>query len=170
MIRHAESVNETLPNEGVHLIEVPHEGNAASSPEEVAAICAKLQQLLKSEFSDDGGQSWRQVTKEDMVVVALYNVQVNRLKAALPEGVAVGTVDKFQGQEAPIVVVSMTTSDAEDSPRGADFVLSANRLNFAISRAQVLALVFASPSLLAPRLGKLDHLKQLNHLLSLSTS
>jgi predicted RecB family nuclease len=167
LIRHTNDVNGSLANEGVHLIEVPHQGNSASSPEEVSAICAKLELLLKSEFSDDGGQTWRPITSQDIVVVAPYNVQVNRLKAELPEGVAVGTVDKFQGQEAPIVLVSMTTSDAEDSPRGADFVLNANRLNVAISRAQVLALVFASPTLLEPRLGKLEHLKQVNHLLRL---
>ena len=77
-------------------------------------------------------------------------------------------VNKSQGQEAPIVLVSMTTSDAEDSPHGADFILNANRLNVAIRRAQILALVFSSPSLLAPRLGKLDHLNQVNHLLSLA--
>ena len=167
MIRHSDHADGSLPNEGVQLIEVPHQGNSASSPEEVAAICANLKQLLTSEFSDDAGQTWRPITTQDLVVVAPYNVQVNRLTAALPEGVAVGTVDKFQGQEAPIVLVSMTTSDADDSPRGADFALNANRLNVAISRAQVLALVFASPTLLEPRLSKLAHLKQVNHLLQL---
>jgi uncharacterized protein len=80
--------------------------------------------------------------------VAPYNVQVNLLKQALPEGARVGTVDKFQGQEAEAVIVSMTTSSGEYMPRFMDFLYSKNRLNVAVSRARSLAIVIASPALL----------------------
>ena len=83
----------------------------------------------------------------DVVVVAAYNAQVNALKEALP-GVRVGTVDKFQGQEADVVVYSMASSSGEDVPRGLEFLLSRNRLNVAISRARCLAYLVCSPRLL----------------------
>jgi superfamily I DNA and/or RNA helicase len=75
----------------------------------------------------------------DVMVVSPYNMQVNRLREALPAAVAVGTVDKFQGQEADVVVYSMASSSGEDVPRGLEFLLSRNRLNVAISRARCLA-------------------------------
>ena len=81
------------------------------------------------------------------MVVAPYNAQVNALKEALP-GVRVGTVDKFQGQEADVVVYSMASSSGEDVPRGLEFLLSRNRLNVAISRARCLAYLVCSPRLL----------------------
>jgi superfamily I DNA and/or RNA helicase len=83
----------------------------------------------------------------DLVVVSPYNAQVNALAEALP-GVRVGTVDKFQGQEADAVVYSMVSSSGEDVPRGLEFLLSRNRLNVAISRARWLAYLVASPRLL----------------------
>ena len=83
----------------------------------------------------------------DVMVVAAYNAQVNALKEALP-GVRVGTVDKFQGQEADVVIYSMASSSGEDVPRGLEFLLSRNRLNVAISRARCLAYLVCSPRLL----------------------
>ena len=83
----------------------------------------------------------------DLVVVSPYNAQVNALAEALP-GVRVGTVDKFQGQEADAVVYSMVSSSGEDVPRGLEFLLSRNRLNVAISRARCLAYLVCSPRLL----------------------
>ena len=88
---------------------------------------------------------------ENVLVVAPYNMQVNALKLALPAGARVGTVDKFQGQEAEAVIVSMATSSGEDLPRNMEFLFSKNRLNVAISRARCLALVVASPRLLEVR-------------------
>ena len=81
-------------------------------------------------------------------MVAPYNAQVNALRSALPGAVRVGTVDRFQGQEAPICLVSMATSSAEELPRDIEFLFSLNRINVAISRAQVMAVMFASPALL----------------------
>lgn len=88
---------------------------------------------------------------ENILVVAPYNVQVNLLKRVLPAGSRVGTVDKFQGQEAEVVIVSMTTSSGDYLPRFMDFLYSKNRLNVAVSRARSLAIVVANPELLSIR-------------------
>ncbi|RYG85403.1 MAG: hypothetical protein EON59_12260, partial [Alphaproteobacteria bacterium] len=94
---------------------------------------------------------------QDILVVAPYNVQVNALRRALPPGVRVGTVDRFQGQEAPVVLVSMATSFGGDAPRGTEFLFNRNRLNVAISRAQGLAVVIKGARLLElPTPGLLD--------------
>jgi uncharacterized protein len=90
------------------------------------------------------------LTLTDILVVAPYNAQVLALLKALPNGARIGTVDKFQGQEAPIVIYSMTTSSAEEAPRGMEFLFSANRLNVATSRAMCLAVIVGSPAVLAP--------------------
>ena len=99
---------------------------------------------------------------EDILVVSPYNVQVNHLKSVLPPGAKVGTVDKFQGQEAPAVLVSMATSDAECLPRNIEFLFSANRLNVALSRAQCLAIVVACPKLLETPCKTIDQLTLVN--------
>jgi uncharacterized protein len=82
--------------------------------------------------------------------VAPYNAQVSDIAALLPEGARVGTVDKFQGQEAPVVIYSMTTSSREDAPRGMEFLYSLNRLNVATSRAKCACILVANPAVLAP--------------------
>jgi len=94
--------------------------------------------------------------------VAPYNKQVRRLREALPAAVQVGSVDKFQGLEAPVVIVSMCSSTLEDAPRGASFLLSPNRLNVAISRAQCLAVVVASPGLWRTRCTTIAEMELLN--------
>jgi superfamily I DNA and/or RNA helicase len=88
------------------------------------------------------------VPAHEIMVVSPYNVQVNALREALPAEVPVGTVDKFQGQEAQVVLYSMASSSGEDVPRGLEFLLSRNRLNVAISRARCLAYLVCSPRLL----------------------
>ncbi len=89
-------------------------------------------------------------------------MQVRRLKDALGPAARVGSVDKFQGQEAPVVIVSLASSSLEDSPRGAAFLLNKNRLNVAVSRAQALAIVVASPALLAPRCRTIEEMGLVN--------
>ena len=81
-------------------------------------------------------------------MVSPYNMQIELLRRTLPDGARVGTVDKFQGQEAPVVLVSMATSSGEDLPRNIEFLYSRNRLNVAVSRARCLAVIYASPRLL----------------------
>ena len=93
-----------------------------------------------------------------------YNAQVHTLRAALPEGVRVGTVDRFQGQEAPIVFFSMASSSGEDAPRDASFLFSRNRLNVALSRAQSLAILVCSPALLDTHATSVDDMRLINAL------
>jgi uncharacterized protein len=98
----------------------------------------------------DKDRETRPITLDDILVVAPYNAQVSALIEALPDGARVGTVDKFQGQEAPIVLYSIATSSAEEAPRGMEFLFSANRLNVATSRARCLAVLVGNPAVLAP--------------------
>ena len=132
---------------GAHFVPVEHSGCGQKSEEEGIVIRQYYEHLVRQEFQNKDG-SRRPMTTDDVLVVSPYNVQVNHLKSILPTGARVGTVDKFQGQEARAVLVSMATSDAENLPRDAEFLFSANRLNVALSRAECLAVVVGSPSLL----------------------
>ncbi|WP_338828328.1 C-terminal helicase domain-containing protein [Bradyrhizobium sp. 27S5] len=151
---------------GARLVEVPHAGNSQSSPEEVAAIRHQIGLLLGKTFRDRDGNE-RYLELRDILVVAPYNLQVNALKVGLPSGTRVGTVDKFQGQEAPVCLVSMTSSSADEIPRGVDFLFSLNRINVAVSRAQVLSLVFASPRLLDVPCNNVEQMRLVNSLCAL---
>ena len=144
---------------GIQTLWIGHEGNTQSSLEEVAAIVNVLHELEGASVTDKEGSS-RIIGHEDILVVAPYNMQVNLLKEALPETVRVGTIDKFQGQEAPVVIVSMTVSDIDDSPRGLDFVFDKNRLNVAISRAKALVLLVASPKLLSSSVNSISQMEK----------
>jgi superfamily I DNA and/or RNA helicase len=104
----------------------------------------------------------------DIMVVTPYNAQVRTLRAELPEGVRIGTVDRFQGQEAPIVFFSMASSSGEDAPRDAGFLFSRNRLNVAISRAQSLAYLVCSPRLLDARATNVEDMRLVNSLCRLA--
>jgi uncharacterized protein len=140
---------------GLHVIRVEHEGNTVSSIEEADEILARLPNLIGTEWTavNKSGQTEapRPLTQSDILIVTGYNAQVrylkSRLRAAGYPDIRVGTVDKFQGQEAPIVFVSMVTSSSEDLPRGIEFLLSPNRLNVAISRAQWACFIVQSTSL-----------------------
>ena len=109
-----------------------------------------IESLLGQRYVDRAGNE-APLGLENILVVAPYNMQVNALKVRLPEGARVGTVDKFQGQEAPISIYSLTTSSPELAPRGMDFLYSRNRLNVATSRARGVAIVVAAPDLLRVR-------------------
>ena len=98
------------------------------------------------------------------MVVAPYNMQVNLLKRILPKGARVGTVDKFQGQEAEVVIISMTTSSGEYLPRYIEFLYSKNRLNVAISRARTLAILVVNPSLLSIKCNTIEQIELVNTL------
>ena len=110
-----------LLNEGIVVIPANHEGCSQKSVEEAEIIKAKYQALFGQSFTDRDG-STRPITEDDILVVTSYNVQVNYLRSILSENTKVGTVDKFQGQEAPIVLISMVTSSAEDLPRNIAFL------------------------------------------------
>ena len=110
------------------------------SEEEGKLVKDFYNRLLGSTFLDDKNTQ-KKMNEEDILVVAPYNVQVNYLKSILPKGAKVGTIDNFQGQEAPATIISMTTSDPESLPRNIDFFFSRNRLNVAVSRSQCLSIV-----------------------------
>lgn len=134
---------------GVHTRGVHHKGNSIESPEEAEAILAELRQLLGSPWTDEHGT--RPLAASDVLVLAPYNAQVALVRRRLAsaglggaDGVRVGTVDKFQGGQAPVVFISMTASSADDVPRGISFLLNRNRLNVAVSRAQYAAVIVRS--------------------------
>ncbi|TFY85117.1 TM0106 family RecB-like putative nuclease [Pseudomonas kairouanensis] len=139
-----------IPSSGLMFCPVQHDGNSQSSEEEAAQVQALYGYFLRQRFVDSKGQA-HGVGLENILVVAPYNLQVQRLKQVLPAGARVGTVDKFQGQEAEIVIVSMATSNEDYLPRDIGFLYSKNRLNVAVSRAKSLACIIASPDLSAVR-------------------
>lgn len=142
------NTNGPLDGTGLRYIPVQHTGNQSESPEEVDKIRGLINNLLAdgATWTDKTGQK-APLKLGDILVVAPYNAQVSGLAKALPVGARVGTVDKFQGQQAAVVIYSMTTSTPEDAPRGMEFLYSLNRLNVAISRAQCVAVIVASPAL-----------------------
>ena len=138
---------------GLRWLAVEHEGRRQESPEEAEALRAEIERLRAAG-----------VGVGEIKVVAPYNMQVELLRSVLPAGVEVGTVDKFQGQEAKVVFYSMASSSGEDVPRGLDFLLSRNRLNVAISRAQCLAYLVCSPRLLEVDCRTIPHMRLANAL------
>jgi len=135
---------------GLWFVPVKHEGNQNASPEEVERIVALVEGLLRPEVIwVDAQDNRRALQLEDILIVAPYNAQVSDLSSRLRKA-RVGTVDKFQGQEAPVVIYSLTTSSPEDAPRGMEFLYSLNRLNVATSRARAVVIVVGSPRLLEP--------------------
>lgn len=137
-----------LDGTGLRFVSVDHSGNQNESPEEVERVVAAMETLLKTRatWTNEKGET-RALTLDDVLIVTPYNAQVEALLERLPVGARVGTVDKFQGQEAPLVLYSMATSTPEDAPRGMEFLYSLNRLNVAVSRARCVAVIVASPAL-----------------------
>jgi superfamily I DNA and/or RNA helicase len=146
---------------GLTFLGVKHFGCTQSSPAEAEAIAALIADLQRHRVQKSGA-SIAQLSLDDILVVAPYNMQVNLLKQRLPQGTKIGTVDKFQGQEAAVVIVSMTTSRGEDAPRGTDFLFNRNRFNVAISRAQCLAVVVHSKELFEGSWLRTEDLVRLN--------
>jgi predicted RecB family nuclease len=140
-----------LAGTGVRYVAVSHEGNSSESIEEAEVVVRLVRELVEggAEWTDTRGRS-RPIGWEDVLVVAPYNAQVAEIARRLPAA-RVGTVDKFQGLEAPVSIYSMTTSGPEEAPRGMEFLYSPNRLNVATSRARCLAAVVASPELIRVR-------------------
>ncbi len=155
---------------GIVFVPVEHEGNRQASAEEVERIALLIDELTGRERVDVRGNSAGPVTAADILVVAPYNLQVRKLQLRLPQDVRVGTVDKFQGQEAPIVIVSLCSSEGHASSRGLDFLLNPNRLNVALSRAQSLAIVVGHPGLARTRATSVDQMRLVNRLCRLAAS
>ncbi len=148
---------------GLFYVPVEHQGNQASCPEEVEVVSRIMSDLLTGEWTDKD-RRLQPLAMGDILVVAPYNAQVAALAADLPRGARVGTVDKFQGQEAAVVIYSMTSSSASDAPRGMSFLYNTNRLNVAASRARCATILVAAPRLLEPECGTPDQMRLANGL------
>jgi predicted RecB family nuclease len=135
---------------GLRYIPVEHEHRRQESPEEAERVGLEVERLAAAGV-------------DDVLVVAAYNAQVNLLKERLPDA-RVGTVDKFQGQEADVVLYSLASSSGEDVPHNLDFLFSRNRLNVAISRARCLAYLVCSPRLLEVDCRTIEHMRLANAL------
>jgi len=157
----------SLPETGIVLINANHKEVCRQKSEEEGSIVKdNYNELLGSTFLDENNNK-RIITKEDILVVAPYNVQVNYLKSILPKNAKVGTIDKFQGQQAPATIISMTTSDQESLPRNIDFFFSRNRLNVAISRSQCLSIVIMNKRILEISCKKIRHMHLVNTFMKL---
>lgn len=135
---------------GIRVVEVAHTGNTDDSREEALAVAGIVKGLLGCRWQDHT-KTTQEVTGGSILIVTPYNAQVREIEQALSDvgcrGVGVGTVDKFQGREAPIIIYSLATSSADYAPRGMEFLYDLRRLNVAISRARAMAILVASPDL-----------------------
>jgi len=141
-----------LTGTGMRYVPVAHAGNQSESPEEAHAVAAFVKSLIEGDtwWTDRRGER-RRVGLDEILIVAAYNAQVGEIARRLPKAARVGTVDKFQGQQAVVSIYSMATSSPRDAPRGMEFLYSLNRLNVATSRARCLAALVASPDLFRVR-------------------
>ena len=151
----------SLKPTGIRYIPVEHDGCSQRSEEEAVIVRELVNNLLTQKYQDGEGNI-HPFTLNDILVVAPYNMQVNLLKKTLPEGARVGTVDKFQGQEAQVVIISMATSSEEYMPRSIEFLFSKNRVNVAISRARCLSIIVATPNSLKVSAAKPEIIQLVN--------
>jgi predicted RecB family nuclease len=146
---------------GIAFFGVEHEGNIQQSNEEIEKIQVIYSDLLGRPYTASDGTK-RALTLEDFLFIAPYNAQVRALQAALPPAARVGSIDGFQGQQAPVCILSLCSSYGEYGSRGLSFILDRNRINVAISRAQCLAVVVADPRIASTAAGSLDEMTLLN--------
>jgi predicted RecB family nuclease len=139
--------DKALKRFGITFETITHEGCAQTSDEEARRIDEIINSLLRQSYIDADGVT-KPISEKNILVVAPYNAQVRLLKQKLPPEIKIGTVDKFQGMEAEVVIVSMTTSSEEEMPRDMAFLFDRRRLNVAISRAKTLAIIVCSDKLL----------------------
>ena len=139
--------NSQIKKNGIHFISANHTDCSQKNEIEGKIINNLYKELSKCEFEDEFG-TVRKINNKDILTISPYNIQVNYLKSILPKESRVGTIDKFQGQEAAITIISMTSSDSENLPRAKDFFFNRNRLNVAISRAQLMSVMIFNPLLL----------------------
>jgi superfamily I DNA and/or RNA helicase len=147
---------------GLRWVPVEHDGNTNASVEEAERVCEIWNALVGRQWIDADGAR-RTISPDDIVIVSPFNAHRLLIQSMLPAA-RVGTVDKFQGQEAPVSIYTMATSRPEDAPRGLAFLYSLNRLNVATSRAKALAIVVAARRLLDVVPGSPDGLRMANGL------
>jgi predicted RecB family nuclease len=154
---------EALAPSGLRFVDVDSVGCTQRSEAEAARIASTFDVLMCGTWTDRMGRV-APITPGDVLVVTPYNMQVDLLRRTLPTGARVGTVDKFQGQEAAVVLISMVTSSGDDLPRDIEFLYSLNRLNVAVSRARCLAVIYANPLLLQVPCGTVRQMTLVNGL------
>jgi uncharacterized protein len=147
---------------GLYFRPIDHEGNQSSSTEEADYVKKLVTRLTngKTTFTDKD-KIKRTLTSNDIKIIAPYNAQVNLISKLLPN-IQIGTVDKFQGQEAPVIIFSMATSSPSDAPRGMEFLYSRNRFNVAVSRARAAFILVASPKLFEPECKNVEQMRLAN--------
>src|SRR5207244_2131060 len=146
---------------GIRVFAVEHSGHRQAAPEEAQVVADEIARLLGTPYRDEDGE--RTLRPDDFMVVSPYNAHVRCLRQHIPDQrIRIGTVDKFQGQQAAVVFYSMACSSSEDVPRGLDFLFSRNRLNVAISRAKCLAFLVASPRLLDAACVTVEQMRLVN--------
>ena len=163
----SEGHDSALKEFGIKFLPIVHDGCSQSCEEEANRIVDIYNSLIKQRYINEDDKI-SHITSEDILIVAPYNQQVNLLKSKLPLNARVGTVDKFQGQEAEVVIVSMTSSSGDYLPRNIEFSFSQNRINVAISRAKCLAIMLANPELLKVNCNTPDEISLVNTLCKLS--
>lgn len=147
---------------GIVFCDVLHAGNIQGSDEEAQLIAEITEHLLKCEHTDSSGRSLGLLQLSDILYVAPYNLQVRKLRNSLPFGARVGSVDKFQGQEAPVVIISMCSSAGDFGSRGLQFLLNKNRLNVAVSRAQSLTIIVGDSRIAQTSAGTVKDMELIN--------
>jgi predicted RecB family nuclease len=157
------SIPDNIRDAGLVCHFVESKNSVQRSDEEATHIKTLCDRLLKLKYRDRFGDVYP-IDEDNILVVSPYNMQVNSLKRVLGDGARVGTVDKFQGQEAEVVLISMATSSPEDVPRGIDFLYSENRLNVSLSRARILSILVMSPQLLDVRCNTIEQMRLVNTL------
>ena len=152
----------SLPESGLFFIPAEHSGNAHSSIEEAKVISHIYKKLLETQWVDQN-QETKPITTKDILIVSPYNFQVACLKKELKrEEARIGTVDKFQGQEAPVCILSLASSTIHSAPRGISFLFNKNRLNVALSRARCLSIIVGSENLVDTSVFSIPNLQLMN--------
>ncbi len=152
-----------LNGSGLRWVPQEHQGFSSENPLEAQVVAGLARRLLAGRWVDAEGEE-RALDASDILVVAPYNAHVAQVSAVVPEGVQVGTVDKFQGREGVVVIYTMASSSAADAPRGVDFLYDTHRLNVAISRARALAIIVGNPVLLEAPVHSPEQLTAVNAL------
>ena len=160
-----------IPENGVHFEVIKHKNNSQESKEETEVIAKIIDKLhgSKFEYFSDGQIEKGIITSDEIIVIAPYNSQVQRLRKELGKKAEISTVDKFQGREAAIAIFSLTSSSGNDAPRGLNFLLEPNRLNVAISRAKCLSIIVGSEYLLSSSVNSIDDAKLLNNICKINS-
>jgi uncharacterized protein len=154
---------------GIVFTGVDHDGDVQQSDEEVERVKA-IYNELRGRLYTAKDNTTKPLALDDFLFIAPYNAQVRALQAALPDDARVGSVDKFQGQQAPVCILSLCSSYGEYGSRGLAFILDRNRINVAVSRAQCLAVVVADPRIATTAAGSIEEMTLVNLFCKLADS